>query len=211
MDPTTRADRCERALAAHGDAVFRLALAQTRSVADAQDVSQDVFIKLLHEQRPFASQGHLLAWLLRVTINRCRDIRKSGWSRLVALEGERTGTDAEGDGTAPRATLQDVPDGQRPVEDQAIERLRDHPVWTCLEALDPDQRAVVHLRYVEELDDAQIAKILGVSPITVRTRLHRARKRLRALMAERGRSAAPQPTRDNQKLNGGTLDARYIE
>ena len=55
------------AIAAHQGAVYRLALSQTRSTADAQDVMQDVFIKLMRSQVPFRDGDHLRAWLLRVT------------------------------------------------------------------------------------------------------------------------------------------------
>ena len=79
-----------RAMADWGDAVYRLALSQTRSKADAEDVYQDVFMRLYGDATEFTSSEHLKAWLLRVTINRCRDLAKSNWNRhTVAFDPVR--------------------------------------------------------------------------------------------------------------------------
>ena len=62
------------AMDAWGDVVYRVALAQTGSPSDADDVFQDVFMRLLEHDTAFESDEHLKAWLLRVTVNRCRDL-----------------------------------------------------------------------------------------------------------------------------------------
>lgn len=66
----------EAAVAAHHGAVLRLALNQTGNRADAQDVTQEVFIKLMKSRTAFRDADHLRAWLLRVTINQCRDLAR---------------------------------------------------------------------------------------------------------------------------------------
>lgn len=63
----------ERALTLWGDTVYRVALGQTGSRAEAEDIYQDVFLKLLDQPRAFDSDDHLKAWLIRVTINQARD------------------------------------------------------------------------------------------------------------------------------------------
>ena len=98
-----------RAMADWGDAVYRLALGQTRSKADAEDVYQDVFMRLYGDATEFTSSEHLKAWLLRVTINRCRDLAKSNWAHLAVPRpraGERP-VDARkrADGSACRASV----------------------------------------------------------------------------------------------------------
>ena len=85
---------------AHGASVYRLALNQTRSPHDAEDVSQDVFLRLLRDKTDFVDDGHLKAWLLRVTINRCLEVRRSAWRRRAVI-----GADEEW------ATLEAVADG----------------------------------------------------------------------------------------------------
>lgn len=65
-----------------------------------------------------------------------------------------------------------------------VDELSDHPVWNALAQLPKAQRIAVHLHYVEELPVEQIARITGVPAVTVRTRLYRARNRLRKLLGD---------------------------
>ncbi len=74
----------EDAMHRWGDTVLRLALSQLRDASDAEDVFQDVFVRLLKDRTAFNDDEHLKAWLLRVTINRCRDIGRSGWKRRTS-------------------------------------------------------------------------------------------------------------------------------
>lgn len=158
------------ALDAHGSAVYVVALAQTRSTHDAQDVAQDVFLRLLTADTPFTSEDHLRAWLLRVTVNRCRELGRLAWNRRV-------------DGADDR--LLELPGDLPDPGDAAVAALTESPVWRALRQLPDKLRVVALLFYVEELPTAQIAQVVGCSPATVRTRLHRARAQLRdALTSE---------------------------
>lgn len=167
---TARTQRGERfmrhAMAAHGNSVYLVALAQTRSEADAQDVAQDVFCRLLTDGTTFASDDHLRAWLLRVTVNRCRELHRTPWRRRVDALDEQTELTAPGAGT----------------EDAALAELQADPVWQALRALPEKLRVVALLHYVEEYTCDQIARIVGSPPATVRTRLHRARKQMREML-----------------------------
>lgn len=154
----------DEAIAAHQGAVYRLALSQTRSAADAQDVMQDVFIKLMRSQVRFRDSDPLRAWLLRVTINQCRDLARQAWHRRVEVVEE--------------------PDlGSTVTQDEAVELLMEHPVWRAMDALKESDRSVLHLRYVEELSISEIAEALSCTQVAVRVRLRRARARLRQMMA----------------------------
>ena len=64
------------------DRVYRLALSYTKSVPDAEDICQTVFLKLL--QQPAMEPEAEKAWLIRVTVNQCRDLFKSSWRRRTA-------------------------------------------------------------------------------------------------------------------------------
>ncbi|WP_226371902.1 RNA polymerase sigma factor [Thermophilibacter gallinarum] len=100
------------AMATHGGSVYLVALSQTRSEADAQDVAQDVFCRLLTDGTAFTSDEHLRAWLLRVTVNRCRELWRAPWRRRVESADE----------------LAQLPAPDAPVEDAALEELRADPV-----------------------------------------------------------------------------------
>lgn len=183
-NPTMRSDAfMNHAIDAHGDAVLRLALNQLRNVSDAQDAVQETFVRLLTSGTSFESDDHLRAWLLRVAINICHDHQKSAWSRRVdALDDSKAGGDARELSTVS-------------AEDIVLRNLRDHPVWHALADLPEDLRLVIHLAYVEQRDTAQIAQLLGIKAATVRTRLFRARKRLRDALSADGTS---RPAAENQ-------------
>ena len=144
----------DEAIATHQGAVYRLALGQTRSAADVQDVMRDVFIKLMRSQVPFRDSDHLRACLLRVTINQCRDLARQAWHRRVEVVEE--------------------PDlGSTVTQDEAVELLMEHPVWRAMDALKESDRSVLHLRYVEELSIPEIAEALSCTQVAVRVRLRR--------------------------------------
>ncbi len=73
MGQLTRNEVFTLAVQRYSDTVYRTAVHNCRCTADAEDVVQDIFEKLLHYNGIFESEEHLKAWLLRVAINRCRD------------------------------------------------------------------------------------------------------------------------------------------
>lgn len=153
-------DFLEHAMEAWGDMVYRLALSQTRSPVDAEDVMQDVFLRFYNDATAFSSAEHLKAWLIRVTINRCRDLDRMGRKRRTApLEDEHRAI------AAPETDLMHS------------------DVWEAVGELPGDLRAAVHLYYVDGYSTDEIARLLDVNPSTMRGRLRRARTILRGKLA----------------------------
>lgn len=153
------------AIERHRGAVLRLALARTRSAADAQDIAQEVFIKLLRSTASFHDDEHLRAWLLRATHDSCIDLHRQAWRRRVETRDDMS------------------PVADRAAWEPAFEEVMDHPVWTAMRRLPDKLRCVLHLHYVEGYGTAEIAGILGCTEAAVRTRLHRGRKKLSAELA----------------------------
>lgn len=169
-----RSERFMRhAIELHRGAVIRLALGQTRSMADAQDIAQDVFIQLLKSTTAFADDAHLRAWLLRVTYNRCVDFHRQAWQRHVDARDS------------------DELLVNHPCEDAAAETLFEHPVWTAMERLPEKLRVALHLHYVEGLTTDEAARIMGCLLAAARTRLHRGRKKLLAELKAGEAGSAP--------------------
>lgn len=159
MQPTLRQDDfMERAMRTWGSTVYRLALNQTQSPHDAEDICQDVFLRLLKDATAFKDDEHLKAWLLCVAINRCRDLHRSAWKRRAEL------TDA-------------VPDAGRedPRSDDAARALQDSELGRALGRLPDKMRLIVHLHYYEGFSTEEIARLVHCAPATVRSRLSRAR------------------------------------
>ena len=147
-----------------GPAVYRLAYTRMGNAADAEDVTQDVFLRLLTKAPDFSDDDHAKAWLLRVTVNRANDLFRSPWSRREPLEATDTFA----------SQAQDAP-GE---------------IVMAVLALPPKLRVVVHLFYYEELSVSQIAQMLKVREGAVKTRLSRARAILRRNMLEGGEKDA---------------------
>ena len=146
-----------RAMADWGDAVYRLALSQTRSKADAEDVYQDVFLRLLGQEASAWDGEHLRAWLLRCTVNRCHDLHRFRLRRPVLA-------------------LADLPETAAEADSGAAE------LWDAVARLPEKLRVPIHLYYAEGYSTGEIAGLLDIPAATVRTRLRRARKRLKDLL-----------------------------
>ena len=89
MGQLTRNEVFTLAVQRYSDTVYRTAVHNCRCTADAEDVVQDVFEKLLHYNGIFESEEHLKAWLLRVAINRCRDLTRAAHQKDTELDENR--------------------------------------------------------------------------------------------------------------------------
>ena len=140
-----------------GDMVYRLALARTASVPDAEDVFQEVFLRFFRHEDELDTDEHRKAWLIRCTVNRCKSLLASPWRRR----------------TVPLDTAAEVG-----VEDDYRE------VYSAVLSLPAKYRAAIHLHYFEGLSVAEMAQALGVPEGTVKSQLSRGRALLRDLLKE---------------------------
>lgn len=150
-----KAKSIERIVEAYSDTLLRLAMHYTRSLADAQDIVQTVFLQLVRKRPRFVSETHERAWLLRATINASKNHLGTAWRRNTVALDENL-----------RAEELIAPDG----------------VLDAVRALPERERAAIFLYYYERYPVAEIARMLGEPEGTVSSRLHRARKRLGAML-----------------------------
>lgn len=143
--------------------VFRLALYLLRSEEEARDAAADIIVKI------YASPGaipedHFRPWLMRVSYNHCRDIlrRKSSLRRLLPKIYTRL----------------TAPPGPTP-EQAALEADTRSEVRQAVAGLPEQDRAIVFLRYYQQMSYGEISRVLDIPEATVGTRLHRAREKLR--------------------------------
>ena len=140
-----------------GDMVYRLALARTASVPDAEDVFQEVFLRYFRHEDKFHNDEYRKAWLIRCTLNRCKSLLSSPWrKRVVPLE-----------------TAEEVG-----VEDDYRE------VYSAVLSLPAKYRAVIHLHYFEGLSVSEMAQTLQLPESTVKSQLSRGRDLLRDMLEE---------------------------
>ncbi len=147
-------EEAARAIGQYGDMVRRLCLVHLKNPADTEDIFQNVFLKYVLSPVVFESPEHEKAWLIRVTINACKDLVKSFFrSRTVPLE-----------------ELLDQPAPLLEEHQEVLEAVLDLP---------RKYRDAVYLHYYEGYTAAEIGKLLGKNANTVYTLLTRAREQLR--------------------------------
>lgn len=134
-----------------GNTVFRVAFNRLRNYSDAEDITQEVFLALYKCGKDFDSDEHLKAWLIRTTINKCVDLKKSFWFLRTEPINETLAY-----------TLDET----------------DKTVLSEIQKLSPVYRDVIYLYYYEGYQINEIASITGVSVNTASSRLKRARKKL---------------------------------
>lgn len=150
----------------HRDVAFRVAYLIVGSAADAEDAIQEAFVKAYRALDRFRPGAEFRPWLLKIVGNEARNVRRSAGRRLryesqVAYQAASTNA---------------VPSPETAYETADTRRL----LLEAVNALPPRERLVVGLRYFLELSEHETAKAAGIPQGTVKSRLSRARQRLRA-------------------------------
>ena len=149
----------EDAFRQFGDRVFSAAFSATGSKEDADDVVQDTFLKYWNTDQDFADENHIKAWLLRVAINRSRDLLRSFWHRK-------------------KVPWEDY------MEALPFAEPEDKDLFEAVMELPRKYRVTIHLHYYEDLSVSEIAGILHTTEGTVKSQLSRGRKLLKTKLME---------------------------
>jgi RNA polymerase sigma-70 factor (ECF subfamily) len=159
----------------HSGRVYRLAYRLTGNVHDAEDLTQEVFVRVFRSLSSY-TPGTFEGWLHRITTNLFLDqVRRKKRIRFDALADD-----------AHERMPGREPDPSRAYEDTHL----DDDVQAALDALSPEFRAAVVLCDIEQLTYEEVAATLGVKLGTVRSRIHRGRAQLRTALAHRRRPVA---------------------
>ena len=149
-------EEIEKIIEKYSDTVYRLAFARTGSRHDADEVYQEVFLRLIKQDSPFNDEEHCKAWLIKVTINCAKKLTCSSWRKHT-----------------------------QPIDESiSLETQGDINLWWEISQLPPKYREVIHLYYFEDMSTDEIAKILGRKNTTVRSQLKRAREKLKIIIEE---------------------------
>lgn len=142
----------------HLDMLYHVALNCLRFPADAEDAVQETMLRLWRTETPFENDAHLRNWLVRVCVNVCRDMTRSPWKRrVVSLE-------ACGEPVFPEPAQQTL--------------------WSELMALPARDRLPLYLHYYEGYSTSEIGTMLGLTATAIRSRLMRARSKLKLQLEE---------------------------
>lgn len=145
--------------AVHADTIFRIAFHYSKNAADADDIVQNVLLKLYRTEKIFESDEHIRNWLIRVAVNESKKLLLSPWFQRTAPIEEYT---QQLDFTEP---------GQS-------------ELFQAVMALPKKYRIPIYLYYYEDYSVKEIAEICGRRESTIQTQLMRARKKLKENLQE---------------------------
>ncbi len=149
----------DEAFQKYGDRVFSAAFSICRCREDADDVVQDTFLKYYLQNRDYIDDTHLKAWLLRVAVNRAKDISRTFWRKN-------------------RVSWEEY------MDELEFAQPEDRSLFQAVMSLPERYRTVIHLFYYEEYSVQEIASILGRSQGTVKSQLSRGRQLLKTMLTE---------------------------
>lgn len=139
--------------------IYLIALSYTKNSADAEDIMQNVFIKLWKHEKPFEDDSHMDKWLTIVCINECRDFIKNSFRRH-----------------------------NLPIEEainiSSLDNTKDIDLFKAVMELPKKERTIIHLFYYEDMSINDISDILKIKESAVKTRLFRARKKLKLYLGD---------------------------
>ena len=144
----------------YGDMVLRIAYTYLKNRADAEDIVQDVFLRIIDKKPSFNDESHEKSWLIRATINMCKNKVNMFWNKN-------------------KCSIDDVQEFA--VSDKYN---TDTSVFQEVMALGEKYRVVVYMYYYEGYSTPEIANVIGKNETTIRSLLHRARNKLKDMLKE---------------------------
>lgn len=140
----------------YSNMLIRVCFTYMKNINDAEDLAHDAFLKLIEKRPSFESEEHEKAWLIRVSINLCKNRLKTSWFRK-------------------REPLHEGAYNFTPMESEVMSSVLELPA---------KYRSIILLYYFEEYSITEVAEILGKKKSTIGSQLHRARKLLKSKLKE---------------------------
>ena len=154
-------ERLEQIFRDYYQLIYRVAFSQVKNHADAEDITQEVFLKIIRHDMRYQSMEHERAWIVRVTINLCRDLLKSKWHKTSV-------------------SMEEVSEAQRG-SCESFTEIQDDMMWAVLQ-LPEKYRNCLYLFYYEDYSIKEIEQSLEMPENTVKTNLKRGRQALKEFL-----------------------------
>lgn len=136
--------------------VFRVAYSLVKNCTDAEDITQETFLRLYKSAEQFQGDENVKAWLIRVAVNISKNHLTSAWTKRKTPLSEEI----------------------------ALENNEDYALLEALNRLDKNYRAVIYLHYYEGYSVSEISGLLGITESNVKARLKRGRDKLKKYLSE---------------------------
>ncbi len=143
----------------YGDTVFRIAFNYCKNRADSDDIAQNVLLKYYKSKKDFENEEHIRNWLIKVTVNECKKLLISPWRKNTCSIDEA---------------------GNK----LTFEKQEESDLYYTVMNLPKKYRVVVYMFYFEDYSVKEISSLLNINASTVRTRLQRAREKLKTNLEE---------------------------
>jgi RNA polymerase sigma-70 factor (ECF subfamily) len=153
----------------YGNDVLRMAYMYLKDIHTAQDIFQDVFIKVNQKLCTFEGNSSIKTWIIRITINTCKDYKKSAWNRRVIPMMEYQEDAIVSDSDFDEIEKQDT-----------MELIR-----KTVMALPAKYKDVLLCVYYQEMSISETATVLSIAEGTAKSRLSRARQKLKSILVGR--------------------------
>ena len=159
----------ERLIEQYGQEVYKIAYFYMKETQLAEDVFQEVFYKVIKNYHKFNHQSSEKTWLIRITINTCKDMLRTSWIKRVTTFGVWQDSENE---------------YEKPYDIEKKETNKE--LYELIQRLPQKYKEILLLFYYKDLTYEEISEILQIPEGTVRSRLSRAREKLKKMMNERG-------------------------
>ena len=164
MAPTNRDDRTEllrELMEAYSRDVFHVVLSYVKDRHIAEDLAQDVFVKVYDHMDTFRQESSYKTWIIRIAVNRAKDFLRSSARKNLSMDH-----------------FSHV-DSEFSVEQTVISKIRDERLWRAVTELPDLYREVIWLYYAKEFSIDEISQVLSLGESAVKTRLFRGRELLK--------------------------------
>ena len=165
----SREDKLKWLMQAYGNDVIRIAYAYLKERQLAEDVAQDVFIKCYEKMETFRNESSYKTWMIKITVNRCKDVLKSWSYKNLLLTNQFNHKKA------------DVSVEQDYFKDKDSQNLSQQVM-----DLPVKLREVIFLYYYQDFSIGEISDLLKINENTIKTRLYRARNKLKEALEMEG-------------------------
>ena len=159
----------ERLIEQYGQEVYKIAYFYMKETQLAEDIFQEVFYKVIKNYHKFNHQSSEKTWLIRMTINTCKDMLRTSWIKSVTTFGDLQDSENE---------------YEKPYDIEKKETNKE--LYELIQRLPQKYKEILLLFYYKDLTYEEISEILQIPEGTVRSRLSRAREKLKKMMNERG-------------------------
>lgn len=149
----------------YGSCVLNTAYLYVKDKQLAEDIFQEVFLKAFLKMNAFEGRSTIKTWLIRITINLCKDTVKSAYKQKVTVG------------------LEEVAATSNSAENAVVEQVENEKLYQAVLSLKSEYSEVILLRYYNRLTPAEISEVLHISSASVRTRLFRATSALKKILA----------------------------